>query len=98
MARIITFEEKGIAKISDYSNRRESDEELRKLLHKSSYRENLVTRLRELTNNKNLEEMSVISLGYALEELINSKVYSTINKIEFHNDKTLNNFGVTSGK
>ncbi len=94
MARIVTFENKGVAKISDYAGNYRTDKEIVDLLHKSSYRENLVARLRELTNNKNLEEMSVISLGYALEELINSRVHSTINKIEFHNGKTLNNFGV----
>lgn len=94
MARIITFEDKGVAKVSDYSGRKESNDELKKVLHHTSYRENLVARLRELTNNKNLEEMSVVSLGYALEELINSKVYSTIERIEFHNDKTLQNFKI----
>lgn len=88
MARIITFEDKGVAKISDYSDNKDSNEELKSLLHRSSYRKNLVNRLRELTNNKNLEEMSVLSLGYALEELIKSKVYSTIEKIEFHSDRS----------
>lgn len=95
MARIVTFENKGIAKISDYSGNTKTDKEIAELLHKSSYRENLVARLRELTNNKNLEEMSIVSLGYALEELINSKVYSTITKIEFQHGKNLNRFGVT---
>lgn len=98
MARIITFEDKGVAKISDYSGNSKSDKEIVKLLHDSSYRENLVARLRELTNNKNLEEMSVVSLGYALEELIKSKVCSTITKIEFQHGKNLNNFGVTFRK
>lgn len=94
MARIITFEEKGVSKISDYSNDYRSNEEILELLHNTSYRKNLVARLRELTNNKNLEEMSEVSLGYALDELSKSKVYSTIEKIEFHQGKTLNNFGV----
>lgn len=92
--RIVTFEDNGVAKISDYTDNTKSNKEIITMMHNSSYRQNLVKRLRELTNSKSLDEMNDNSLGYALESLITGKkVFSTITRIEFH-DRELRNFGV----
>jgi hypothetical protein len=92
--RVVTFEENGVAKVSDYSDSKKTDKEIMVMMHESSYRHNLAKRLKEMTNGKSLDSMSDNSLGYELSLLIQNakRVYSTIMNIEFH-DKPLHHFG-----
>lgn len=95
MARIVTYDENGVSKIADYSNSKLTNTEIEKALHKDSYRKNLIKFLREQVNSKPLSEVSDNSLGYALETLVSKKLFSTVDRIEFHShEKKLKNFGV----
>lgn len=95
MARVVTFDENGVSKITDYSDSTYSNDEIKTLLHNNSYRRNLLKSLREKTNGKSLDEISDNTLGYYLDELVkdSKKIHSTITRIEFHS-LPLKNFGI----
>jgi hypothetical protein len=93
--RVVTFEDNGVDKISDYSDNDKTDKEICELMHASSYRKNLVKQLKEQVKGRSLDEMTDNSLGYELEQLIkNKRIYSSISNIKFHRDRSIKNFGV----
>jgi hypothetical protein len=92
--KVVTYENNGVAKIADYSGSEKTEREIYTLIHSNSYRENLVKFLKEFNNGKPLDELSTASLGYALERLVRAKIFSTVDKIEFHN-KPLSQFAGT---
>lgn len=84
---VVTFEDNGVAKISNYPDNK-SLEEISRLLHDSSVRMQYLEYFRSMVKT----DSSDVTLGWALELVSKKKFYSRVEKIILHRSKTLENF------
>lgn len=89
---IVTYEKEGRGCLSYYDNH--NTEEITNLLHNSDVREQLAELFKKNAGKTPLNELDNITLGYIIEEISKKKVFSRINKIEFHPGKTIKNFKI----
>jgi hypothetical protein len=80
----VTFKKKGVDCISNYPNRTSS--EIAQLLHSSDCREQIAERFRKDIKDKQISEISDITLGYLIEEISKTKFHSRISEIKCHSD------------
>jgi len=92
---IVTYEDNGVSKIMNHEFPRpfinkDFEKEIRMNLHKHSVREQMVIEFKKLCG----ENPSDNTIGWALEEIKEKRIYSKIDRIEFHYGKDLSNFNV----
>ena len=84
---IVTFEDNGVSKLSEYPDNK-SFEEISELLHNSSVQMQYLDYFNSLVK----PDSSNRTLGWALELVSKKKFYSRVEKIVIHRRKTLKYF------
>lgn len=84
---IVTFEDNGVSKLSEYPDNKSFDE-ISQLLHNSSVQMQYLEYFNSLVN----PDSSNVTLGWALELVSKKKFYSRVEKIVLYRRKTLRDF------